>query len=63
MRLQIKAENLERMLRRLEDVNSFYPATQQFLRERGLEHVSELGHDGRQELVTHLQQILKRMVH
>ncbi len=61
--LQEDPHNLKRLLKKLEEVNSFYPATQQFLRSRGLEHVSELGTDGRQELLAHLQGLLSRMVH
>ena len=60
--LQIEFHNLARLLKKLEEVNSFYPATQHFLRSRGLEHVSELGTDGRQELLTHLRGLLSRMV-
>ena len=55
-------QNLDRLLKKLEEVNSFYPATQQFLRSRGLEHVSELGTEGRQELLAHLKGLLDRMV-
>ncbi len=60
--LQEDFQNLNRLLKKLEEVNSFYPATQQFLRSRGLERVSELGTQGRQELLAHLKGLLNRMV-
>ena len=53
---------LNRLLEKLQDVNSFYPATQQFLRLRGLDHITELGEDGRQELLSHLRSLLKRTI-
>ncbi len=61
--LQEDSHTLKRLLKKLEEVNSFYPATQQFLRSRGLDSVTELGSDGRQELLTHLRGLLNRMVH
>ena len=54
--------NLSRLLAKLEEVNSFYPATRQFLRARGLDRVSELGSDGRRELLAHLRRLYDRRV-
>ena len=52
---------LKERLRCLQDVNSKFPETQEFLRARGLEHVSELDEDGIKELEAHLREVLKKL--
>jgi len=39
----------------LEDLNSAYPTTQEFLRQRGLTNVRELDAQGREDLKRHLE--------
>ncbi len=41
----------------LKDILSKYPATRDFLRARGLEHVSELDTEGMKGLNAHLKQV------
>ncbi len=40
------------------DLNSRYPATQEFLRARGLKNVRQLDKNGRKELREHLEKTL-----
>lgn len=44
----------------LQDVNSIFPETQNFLQSRGLNHVSQLDEQGLKELQKYLQMILVR---
>ena len=48
-------------LRDLQDLNTAFPATQEFLRERGLTHVRELDAQGLEDLKSHLQKIHDRL--
>ena len=48
-------ERLTNIQRHLEDLNSSYPATAEFLKEKGVTNVRELDEQGRAELVSHLQ--------
>ena len=45
----------------LEDANSAFPATQEFLRARGLTNVRQLDAQGNQELREHLERILQAL--
>lgn len=45
----------------LDDVNSAFPATQEFLIARGLTRVSQLDATGREELTEHLKAIIRRI--
>lgn len=45
----------------LQDINSKYPATRDFLRTKGLEHISELDEEGTKELTTHLESVLEEI--
>ncbi len=54
---------LLRLFQSLEEINSKFPETRQFLRDRGMEHMAELDGRGRRELLEHLQQIARRMIH
>lgn len=49
----------QRALHSLEDLNSAFPATREFLEARGLTNVRELDKRGLAELRTHLEGILK----
>ena len=51
----------ERLLAGLTDTNSSFPATQEFLRARGLTHVSQLDKQGVRELTAHLKGILRNL--
>src|SRR3989344_1791345 len=53
--------SLEQSLRTIEDVNSMFPATQDFLRARGLTNIRELDDAGREELRKHLQLELQKL--
>ncbi|HTM68844.1 MAG TPA: hypothetical protein VL426_06130 [Candidatus Binatia bacterium] len=62
----LSAEQLEQVhdkaketLRDLEDLNSAFPATQEFLQARGLTNVRQLDKQGMAELRTHLEGILQ----
>lgn len=44
----------------LQDVNSIFPETQNFLRSKGLTHVSQLDEQGLKDLQKYLQMILIR---
>jgi len=46
----------------LDDLNSSYPATQEFLRAKGVENVSDLTHDQREELTEFLKEKFKARV-
>jgi hypothetical protein len=50
-----------RTLESLEDANSAFPATQEFLRARGLTHMRELDAQGRKELREHLERTLQEL--
>ena len=47
-------ENLLLLRGNLRDVNSVFPPTREFLKKRGLSHVSELDKKARAELLAHL---------
>ncbi len=47
----------------LEDMNSQYPATQEFLKLHGKTHVRELDQHGRQELLEYLHKTLQKYAH
>ena len=53
--------SLKESLRTIEDVNSMFPATQDFLRARGLTNIRELDDAGREELRKHLQLELQKL--
>jgi hypothetical protein len=57
---ELKALNVQLVQERtaLEDLNSSYPATQEFLQARGLTNVRQLDAAGRAELVKHLEKTL-----
>ncbi|MEY4744606.1 MAG: hypothetical protein RL272_551 [Candidatus Parcubacteria bacterium] len=46
-------------LTRLEDLNSMFPATKEFLAARGLTNVRQLDKTGLEELKAHLERTLK----
>ena len=50
-----------RTLASLEDANSAFPATQEFLQARGLTNVRELDKQGMQELREHLERTLQSL--
>ena len=56
--LQCWLDRNRAILRSLENANSQFPATRNFLRSRGLEHVSELDAKGIEDLRRHLMQTL-----
>lgn len=62
---QDKLDEIETQARRtlasLEDANSAFPATQEFLRARGLTNVRELDKQGLAELREHLERTLKSL--
>ena len=45
----------------LQDVISKYPATRDFLRPKGLEHISELDEEGMRELTIYLENVLEEI--
>ena len=47
----------------LAELNSQFPATIAFLHSRGKEHMDELSSSERKELLAHLQQTYKGMLH
>lgn len=51
---------LHKVANLLQDVNSVFPETQNFLRSRGLNHVSQLDEQGLKELQKYLQMVLIR---
>jgi hypothetical protein len=51
----------ERLLAELKDTNSAFPATQEFLKGRGLTHVNQLSKRGMRDLTAHLQGILRNL--
>lgn len=55
-------QRLEKLLDELKDLNSSYPATQEFLQARGLTHVNELDKQGTQELIAHLKKIYQGLL-
>ncbi|HSD12804.1 MAG TPA: hypothetical protein VLC10_04560 [Patescibacteria group bacterium] len=48
-------------LTQLEDLNSAYPATKEFLAARGLTNVRELDKEGMRELKEHLERTLQSL--
>ena len=50
---------LEHQLHALEDLNSNYPATREFLKARGLTNVREFDVAGREELRQYLERTLR----
>lgn len=56
-------KKLESSLAKLQEVNSSFPATREFLKIKGLESVAELDRDGMRELQDFLRGIYKKMVH
>lgn len=57
--LEVTRENAEQLVSDLEDLNSMFPATKEFLTARGLTNVRQLDKRGREELVAHLQNVLR----
>jgi len=57
--LEVIRENAEQLVSDLEDLNSMFPATKEFLTARGLTNVRQLDKTGREELVAHLQNVLR----
>ena len=57
-RLPAASESAKQSLRILDEVNSNFPATRDFLAVRGLTLVSQLDEKGREELQAHLIQTL-----
>jgi hypothetical protein len=55
-------EVLRRQLHLLEDWNSSFPVTKDFLRERGRENVRELSLEEKAELETYLILLLSRII-
>lgn len=49
---------LEAQAARLDEINSRFPATREFLRSRGVAKVSQLDAEGRAALKTHLEKTL-----
>jgi hypothetical protein len=52
---------LEGLKENLEDTNSLYPATQEFLRLKGVKNVRELDETGKRELTEFLRAELARL--
>jgi len=57
--LSLTRQGAERLLHDLEDANSMFPATKEFLTARGLTNIRELDEQGREELLTHLKKTLR----
>ena len=55
--------DLEKLRNKLQDMNSQYPATRQFLYSRGLTHVSELDAQGMKDLREYLTGEYKKLLH
>lgn len=55
--------DLKRLERDLEDLNSNFPATKEFLRMRGLENVRDLDERGKKELIVCLRKKYKKFLH
>jgi hypothetical protein len=55
--------DLEKLRDKLQDLNSQYPATRQFLYSRGLKHVSELDAQGMKDLREYLTGEYKKLLH
>ena len=55
--------DLERLKKKLQDLNSQFPATRRFLAMKGVEGVHELDRRDMKELREYLQGIYKRSVH
>lgn len=51
-------DDLRECLRKLQELNSSFPAVQEFLKARGLQSVDELNKDGIRDLKDHLLAIL-----
>lgn len=54
-------DQAKRTLASLEDANSAYPATQEFLRARGLTNVRQLDKQGLADLKAHLEATLQAL--
>lgn len=52
---------LENLKGNLEDLNSAFPATQEFLKLKGVSNVRELNREGRRELTAYLEAELARI--
>ncbi len=50
------------VLDQLDELNSAFPATRQFLESRGVTRVSQLDSEGRDELMAHLQRTLQTIL-
>jgi len=55
------ANNLKRLSDSLDELNSAFPETQKFLRDRGLTKVSQLDEAGRRQLTEHLRSVLSKI--
>ncbi len=53
---------LKTTIKELDDINSRFPATQEFLQSKGLTHVSELDEEGRKELEVYLKKTLDSLL-
>ncbi len=54
-------KQIDQLLESLQDLNSKYPATQEFLKQRGLTNVRQLDAQGREDLLTHLRDVLRKL--
>lgn len=55
--------NLGKLTHDLEDLNSQFPATKEFLQSKGLENVRELNERDRKELLVHLTKKYRELLH
>ena len=57
------SRDLERLKRKLQDLNSQFPATKRFLAMKGVENVDQLDRQDMQELREYLQGLYRGMLH
>jgi len=60
-RLHEEGERLRQYGSVLDEINSAFPATKDFLAARGLTRVSQLDESGREELSQHLETLLRQL--
>ena len=58
-----KIADLRKLTQELEDLNSQFPATKEFLQSKGLENVRDLNEHERKELLAHLAKKYRRLLH
>jgi len=63
LELEIKEglRKLQNYSKNLQDINSTFPATKEFLLSRGLTNVSELDEQGMKDLQNHLLEVLSKL--